>query len=791
MNIPHSVKISFRSIVKSKTQSLISILGLGIGLGCFFLLSLLYIHENSFDSFIPKKENLYRILHGSVYLTSYPLGSTIKEEIPLVDNYFRYYQDSDVELKNSHNDLVKDKRFAYADTSLFTCLGIKILQGNPSRSEREICISASTANRYFNKENPINQILQVKINNQFLPLTVCGVYEDFPQNSRLYPNFICNLDLIKESLGRDQRYLGHYGQASEEFKDWNHFLFETYLLLNEKAEPQNVLRHIQAYKNKTVNEKKKELDYDLQLVTDIYLHSSALYERIESRTGNSAQLKYLLVISLFILMIAVVNYVFLTKAKMENRLKDFGVQKAMGASIRSILKQVLLESNMLSIISLLPASLVVLWGFPFINNTLERTLGVEVFMIWQSWLVLFLVVILTGSISGIIIGLTITRRSSVDLIKGVKLKSLKGKGWTNSFLSIHFSIFIILVAGVLTISKQLHYAQTSSKNIETENVIICEFNSLELSKQYQLITNEVGKIPGVIRTAGSSLIPPVNMSMPVTLMYENNKVRFDGFFMGKGMLDLLEVQFIDGHDFGDFHPDQNGENGLIFNESAAKKYKLKVGELFNGFNVRGIVKDFNGHTFHSLIKPMVILQQDPQQMNLFAIKTSGLNNDEISKKVSEFFKKISPDVIVNIYTLTDQIKQFYKKEQQQVKLISALSFLAIALSVMGLFGMVLNTIIQRTKEIGTRKVNGAKTYEIIAMLNKDFIKWVLIAFIIACPLAWYAMNIWLEDFAYRTELSWWIFALAGLIAMCIALLTVSLQSYRAATRNPVESLRYE
>jgi len=373
----------------------------------------------------------------------------------------------------------------------------------------------------------------------------------------------------------------------------------------------------------------------------------------------------------------------------------------------------------------------------------------------------------------------------------IKLKSLKGKGWTNSVLSMHFAIFIILVAGVLTIKKQLHYAQTSSKNIETENVIICEFNSLELSKQYQLITNEVEKIPGVMRTAGSSLIPPVNLNMPVSLMYENNKVRFDGLFMGKGMLDLLGVQFLEGHDFGDFHPDQNGENGLIFNESAAKKYNLKVGELFNGFNVRGIVKDFNGHTFHSLIQPMVILQQDPQQMNLFAIKTTGLNNDEIINKVSKFFKKISPDVIVNIYTLTDQIKQFYKKEQQQVKLISAFSFLAIVLSAMGLFGMVLNTIIQRTKEIGTRKVNGAKTYEIIAMLNKDFLKWVFIAFVIACPLSWYAMNKWLEDFAYRTELSWWIFALAGLIAMGIALLTVSLQSWRAATRNPVESLRYE
>ncbi|MCZ4693641.1 ABC transporter permease [Ancylomarina euxinus] len=786
MNWSINLKLSIRSILMNKVQSIISILGLGIGLGCVFLLSLLYIHENSFDNYIPKKENLYRVLQGSESLTSYPLGSTVQAEIPLVDNYFRYFQDSDVELKNAQNDLVKDKRFAYADTSLFACLGIRIIQGYASRSEREICISASTANRYFKKVNPINEILQVKINNQFLSLTVCGVYEDFPQNSRLYPNFICHLDLIIESIGRSQRHLEEYRRSSESFKDWDHFLFETYLLLNEKSEPENVLRHMQTYKNKTVNETRKEQDYDLQLVTDIYLQSSDLNERIETRKGNPTQLKYLLVISLFILLIAIVNYVFLTKAKMENRLKDFGVQKAMGASIKCILKQVLLESNMLSVISLLPATLVVILGFPFINETLECTLNVDVFMIWQSWLLLFLVVIVTGSISGIIIGLTITRRSSVDLIKGIKLNSSKRKGWTNSVLSIHFAIFIILVTGVLTIKKQLHYAQTSSKNIETENIIICELNSRELSKKHQSITNEIEKIPGVISTAGSLLIPPNMTNVSIGFMYENNEVQFDGLLTGKGMLDLLKIEFIDGQDFNEYR-----KNNIIFNESAAKKYNLKVGEVFNGFKVRGIVKDFNGHSFHSQVEPMVILQQHPQNMSLLAIKTTGLNNDEIRKKMAEFFKKISPDVIVNIYTLTDQVKQFYKKEQQQIQLISAFSLLAIVLSIMGLLGMVLNTISRKTKEIGIRKVNGAKTYQIITMLNKDFLKWVVFAFVVAFPIAWYVMDKWLANFAYKIELSWWIFALAGIIAMGIALLTVSIQSWRAATRNPVESLRYE
>ena len=332
----------------------------------------------------------------------------------------------------------------------------------------------------------------------------------------------------------------------------------------------------------------------------------------------------------------------------------------------------------------------------------------------------------------------------------------------------------------------MHYAQTSSKNIETENVIICELNSRELSKKHQAITNEIEKIPGVISTAGALLIPPNMTNASIGFMYENNEVQFDGLFTGKGMLDLLKIEFIDGQDFNEYR-----KNNIIFNESAAKKYNLKVGEEFNGFKVRGIVKDFISHSFHSQIQPMVILQQHPQNMSLLAIKTTGLNNDKIRKKLNQFFKELSSDVIVNIYALTDHVKQFYKKEQQQVMLISAFTFLAIVLSIMGLLGVVLNTISRKTKEIGIRKVNGARTYQIISMLNKDFLKWVVFAFITACPLAWYAMDKWLENFAYKTELSWWIFAIAGLIAMGIALLTVSLQSWRAATRNPVESLRYE
>jgi putative ABC transport system permease protein len=789
MNWPINLKLSIRGILKNKIQSIISILGLGIGLGCVFLLVLLYIHENSFDRSIPQKENLYRIIRGEDCNTSYPLGNAVKEDIPFIESYFRIHQEKQIDLINANNILLKDDNFAFADSCIYKGLGIEILNGRISESVSEICVSSSIAEKYFAKENPIDQILKIKLGEQFSNLSICGVYKDFPAYSSLHPNFIGHIDLIDRFSSHKKKKWGHYTSSDSNFKDWTHCDLHTYVRLDSKAKPEQIEQSLQAYKNRTSDEKIKDLDYHLQAASDIYLHSNHLNRNDYTRTGNPSELIYFLIISSLILFIAIVNYVFLTKAKIEIRLKDIGIQKAMGASNLNIFKQVLLESNLLAIISLIPATLIVIFGIPFLNTTLDRTLSIDVFTLWQSYLSLILVVFITGSMAGLLIGFRVSKISSVRLIKGKLVKSIKRKQWANSFLIVHFTIFVLLVVGVISIKKQLDFAQTGSKNIDTESIIICELNSEELCKQFQMIDSEVRKIPGVTKVAGSSFIPPFKDFLPVNMRCEDESVRFDGLIMGKGMLDLLGLELVDGEGFGDFY---SGRNEMIFNESAAKKHNLKVGSIFNGaFLVKGIVKDFNAHSFHEKIRPMVILQQDHEKLYLLAIKVTENSLKSVQKELAHFFKKIAPDKVVKIYSLQDQISEFYQREQQQVKLISAFSLLAIALSIMGLLGMVLNAISLKRKEIGIRKVNGAQTIEIIRMINLDFLKWVVIAFFLACPIAYYAMSRWLENFAYKTELSWWIFALAGFIAMGIALLTVSFQSWRAATRNPVESLRYE
>ena len=788
MNIT-DIKIAFRNILKNKIESSISVIGLGIGLGCIFILGVLIIHEHSYDRFIPDYKNAYRLVEGDDPRTPYPLAASVKDEIPGVHDFFRFYQTGEVQIKNADNRIIKEDLFAFADDNFFSLLNTKFKYGKAAVSPTEIAISEDIAKKYFKTQNALGASLNVKLKDDFITLNICGVYRNFPGNSTLHPEFVGNIELSEQVFGLSQRMFGEYGSEQNDFKNWEHNYFYSYLFLNPGTNPETVSGKIKNFMVSFDAEKYQETEFHLQPVTDIYLDSENLTGNIYSRAGNANELKYYIAIALVILLIAILNYIFLTKAKILSRLAEIGAKKALGASNNTIRKQVLLESNLISVLSLVPATIIIFTGIPFINSTLQKTVGEEVFGMWQTWTMLLAVVILTGTISGLFIGTNISQTSAVILLTGKMQRKQKNYKLSHSFLSFHFAIFIVLIVSVFTFKKQINYGLTNFKAIDPTNILICELNTPELQKQVQVIRNELEKNPNVISTAGSSFIPPFNAFLPVKLKTEDETVRFDGLIMGQGMIPLLGMEVIDGEPFGEFQ--QDGRTNIIINESTALEYKIKAGDLLNGFTVRGIVKDFNAHSLHALIQPMVILQQHPEKMRLLAIKTNGKNDKSIIKTIDQLATKISPESVVEVSYLTDQINHFYEREQNQAKLITAFSLLSISLAIMGLFGVVLITISKRTKEIGIRKVNGARVTEVVEMLNKDFLTWVIVAIIIATPLSWCAMHRWLQSFAYQTSLSWWLFAIAGVLALGIALLTVSFQSYKAATRNPVESLRYE
>lgn len=788
MLIISNLKNALRSISRNKVQSFISIIGLSIGLGCIILLMALILHEKSFDRFIPDHRNLYRIVFGQSGLTQYPLAEKMKEEFPEVKDFFRFNQTNRIELRNQKNELVRDRNFGFSDPSIFKILGVRLISGDPASSVSDVAIAETTARKYFGNLSPLGSVLQVKLNDSIIAMTVSGVYRDFPTNSTLNPQFIADIKLAENLNLQFQKTLGDYGTEMSSL-NWKYSEFLSYVLIDKNADSKSLAAKIGKYKELMDNEDIKDLEYSLQPVRDIYLKSENLEGSRFLRAGNANELKYYEAISFLILLISALNYVLLTRAATSERLHELGTRKVFGASERTLRRQIILEANLVTILSLIPAALVIDFGISFIDTTLNKTLSSDIFSHPVMWLLLISVVLITGTLSGLLIGYKYSRIPAGRLLSGKSSAGSGSKRWNYSFLMFHFTIFVILVSGVIAVSKQIKYSMTGYTGINPTHVLVTRLNTDELRKSFTAICDEVKKIPGVQSTAGGSFIPPFGNYLPINLATpEGKKERFDGLIMGEGMIELLGIEVIGGSSFGPYKP---GPPEVLFNESSAKMYNVKAGENFLAFKVRGIVRDFHAHSLHTLIQPMVILQQNPDKMGLIAIKTSGNNDEAIIKRLRELYTQISPDEIFETSYLTDDIENFYGQESNQSRIIAAFSALAAILAMIGLFGISLITISKRKKEIGIRKVNGASITEVLLMLNADFIKWVLVSIVIAVPASIYLFSKWLERFAYRTELSWWIFGLAGLSAILIALLTVSWQSWRAAVRNPVEALRYE
>jgi putative ABC transport system permease protein len=782
-------KIAVRKIRGNKVQSLISIFGLGIGLGCIILLLALILHETSFDRFIPEHNNVYRVLFGESCNTQYPLAEEMKAEYPEVKDFFRFYQTTNIQLRNRANQIVRDQNFGFSDASIYKILGIRIIEGSAAKSISEVAISEKVASKYFAGSSPIGAVLSVKLNDEFIDLSVTGVYKDFPSTSSLYPDFIADIKLSEKMFRQFQKSLGDYGSDNRSVLNWDNTSFVSYIVLDKGADVKTLATKLSKYKEHFKDERTKDFNYYLQPVTDIYLRSGASGASQFCRSGNPNDLKYYETISLLILLISVTNYILLTRASTTERLRELGTRKVLGATHGSIRRQIIIESNLVTLLSLIPAAFIIYSGISFINNTLNKTLSTEIFYNPVMWLLLFSVVLFTGIISGVLISYKISRSPSLLLLSGKTSERNRSGKWKYSFLVFHFSIYVILVVGVISVSKQIKFSLTNFKGINPENIMISELNSSELKSNFTTICDEIKKVPGVINVAGSSFIPPFGAYLPVTLATpEGEKVRFDGLIMGEGMTELLGIEVIDGSFFDTYKTDRRE---VLFNESSALKYKIKAGDLYLGFYVKGVVKDFHAHSLHTLIQPMVILQQNPKNMSLLAIKTDGKNDKAVIKQLRSLYNQISPNEIFEVKYLTDQISDFYSNEKTQEKIIGAFSILATILSIMGLFGIALISIARKTKEIGLRKVNGASIIEILWLLNIDLLKWVVISFVISIPVSIYLISLWQNIFAYKTELSWWIFASACLSALLVATLIVSWQSLRAATRNPVEALRYE
>ncbi len=381
-------KLAFRSIKKNKLHSFICILGLGIGIGSIVLLSVLYLHDTSFNQFIPEHSKVYRVLRGDNSLVAYPLVEKVTADNPSVKDYIRFYQKENVNIKDTQNDIREEDHFAFADANIFNFWGVNLLEGNSARNSSEIAISKSIKDKYFGVEDAVGKVLKIKINEEFLALNICGVYQDFPSNSTINPEFVANIDLLTKDADSFNKKIGEYAKGGYDFKGWDEFKFESYVRLIPGADPNRITQFLQQYKSYTTNEKRQKLDFSLQSVDTIYLESENIENKSFSRVGNKKDLNYYLAIAAIILFIAIINYVLLTNAKVNKRLKELGAQKALGAYAKTLMGQIIIESNIVAALSLIPAIIILIVGIPFVNQVLDQSVDITVFYSIQTWLLL-------------------------------------------------------------------------------------------------------------------------------------------------------------------------------------------------------------------------------------------------------------------------------------------------------------------------------------------------------------------------------------------------------------------
>jgi putative ABC transport system permease protein len=793
----HYLKIVLRHFAKYRTFSLINVLGLTIGFAsCLFIF--LYIQDElKYDKHHEHKERIYRICRdykfanaeGASSSTTPPLASTLKANFPEIEEVVRF-SNWDFELNVRYNDrMFIEKNFVVADQEIFKVFTIPMIRGNVDEALTDpfsVVVTEAMAKKYFGTEDPIGKSLFIRDSYH----KVTGVVANCPVHSHFQYDFIFPLKLL----------------AQVNHNDWFQHAIVTYVLLKEGQKPSSleakltdfIVKHLAPFvksERGTIEDYIAEGSFRyrlfLQPLTDIYLDSHI--EEPSDAQGSRNSIFVLSVIGLFILLLAAINFTNLSTALSMKRDKELTIRMILGSNRKQLLKQLTFEIFVASTISILAALFIASLILPQFNEFIDKQIEPAALLNIDLMLYCAALLVLTTFFTVI--------RSSFFYTKQIHLVGLRMDGGShpknlrrkNGLIAFQFAICIAIIASTIVVFRQNHFVENKRLGFDKENVIVISPSNV-WDNARKALKLEMLEIPGVSHV--------VNMGESFGNIFNNMGHTIEG---GQGgfiytisadydFLDAFNIKLKDGRYFDRIR--QSDEKGVLLNEASVKMLGITdpIGKRFireEYFTIIGIVNDFHFNSLYYPINPLIIyLNNEYWGQNIYIkYKTSDLK--QTIGKIETVWKKHVPDQPFYYSFLSDNLQKMYAGVEKTEKLLGVFSTLAILIACLGLFGLAAVASEQRTKEIGIRKVNGAKISEILTLLNRDFIKWVAVAFVIATPIAYFAMNKWLENFAYKTELSWWIFALAGLMALGIALLTVSWQSWKAATRNPVEALRYE
>jgi putative ABC transport system permease protein len=807
------ILIAIRNLWKRKLFSLINVIGLSVGIAGFFLIAANLMDEFSYDNFHENKDNLYRVALKRIYpdnVVNYAiipssLGEAMLNDFPEVENMTRVLKTGQKVVFRYEDKTYEEDKIFFVEPKFFEIFNIPLVEGNPAQvfsNQNSLVITLDTALKYFGDEEALGKNISTPMG-EFL---VSGVCENVPKNSHMEFDFAASLNLL--GFLRQPNYVS--------------FSVYTYIVLRDGTDPRGIeakmpalVEHyaagpIQARSGISYKEyiaAGNGYDYFLQPIRDIHLRSHLTNEM--KPNGNITYVYILIAIALFLIVIACINFMNLATAISVTRAREVGIRKIVGSTRGSIIRQFLMESMVLSFISLVIAGLMVQIVLPLFNTLARKQL--ELSFISQPFnLVLLLVVgLVVGILAGSYPAFVLSSFHPVNVLKGRFSTSRKGIRLRNALVVFQFAISIVLISMTLLISRQMDFMLNMDLGYNKDSLIVVE-RAYSLGRRGDAFKQELRGIPGVVDAAGSNTTVSGGFYFGVMFQTEQDpEIKTTrAMTVDKDFIKALDLEIIDGRGFA---KEFNDTMNVIINEETIREFgwndpvgmKLKrlgdPGEPSGDYTVIGVVKDFHYNSLHEDIDSFVLftlLEGPPQpgQQQVYPLMNVRIGPDNTAAtlaSIEDTWNKFVPEQPFSYYFMDDMLDMLYQNERASGQIFSIFSILAVVIACIGLFGLSTYMAEQRTKEVGIRKVLGSTALKIVVLLSKDFAKLVAAAFLIAVPVAYYTMIKWLQSFSFRTSVPLWIFLLAGVVALVVAQFTISFQALKAANSNPADSLRFE
>ncbi len=790
-------KIAFRNLIKHKKFSIINILGLAIGLACFILIMLWVQDELSYDRFHKNADHIYLVLRSDIGITSgvtcKMLAPALKDELPEVIDATSFVQlPASIKSYLKYKDKGFEENFSLIDPQFFDIFSFGFKDGNPQSAflnPNSIVLTESMAQKYFGDKNALGKSLNLTLLGQKRTLKVTGILENIPHNSHFQREIFIPISYVKNTYG------------IEDWDRWYNYQSQTYILTQGEVDISAMGQKIADLERKNLpNQNLENLSYSLLPLKKIHLYANNI--EFFASTGDIKYVYIFTIIAGIILLIASMNYMNLSNALSLKRTKEIGIQKVVGAHRSNLVRQYFGETLIITFIALGCALLIVELFLPVLNRLAEKSLSVA-YLSPNFLFMILLITLLTSIISGLYPAIFISRFQPVRILKGKFQAGTGGLNLRKGLIIFQFTLSIIMIICTIIVFTQLDFIQNSKLGYDKENIVCVRIKG-DIHGQYNAFKNEILENTDILSISRTEHMDISSLSSTEGINWpgKNENQGFSIWLLHSDcdFASTYKIKMHEGRFYSDHFPTDK-TSAFVLNQAAVEAMGLQspIGQEITLWGrkgkIIGITKNFHFGSFHHRIEPLIFRIPDTDQQHLYYRELSiRLKPNSIHQSMAFLknkWKSFFPSEPFDYYFVDENLNASYRAEQRMGELFKYFSLLAILIACLGLYGLTAFTIEQKTKDISVHKVLGATITHITFLLSKNYMRWILFANLFAWPIAYYAMNKWLQNFAYRISIEWWIFILAGGVALAIALLTVSWQAIRAARANPIESLRYE